>query len=97
MYQEVYSVLVFILGKQLGLLLYYVVKNGCSRFVRNTKVMMRVVAINRKWQWAKNMMRVVTMIAITIIMMMMKLTDNGSGPNVWVGLRVTLILSLLCI
>ena len=46
----------------------------------------------------QNMMRVVTMIAITIIMMMMiQLTDNGSGPNVWVGLRVTLILSLLCI
>ena len=46
----------------------------------------------------KNMMRVVTMIAITIMMMMMiQFTDNGSGPNVWVGLRVTLILSLLCI
>ena len=45
----------------------------------------------------KNMMRVVTMIAITIIMKMMQFTDNGFGPNVWVGLRVTLILSLLCI
>ena len=45
----------------------------------------------------KNMMRVVTMIAITIMMKMMQFTDNGSGPNVWVGLRVTLILSLLCI